>query len=125
MMKGKAASAAMGLGIALGIFVLLEGLLALIMVKGLLPEGQDMLLVTAIMAVAAFVGSRFARRQGREAAVCAGALFVGLLLLTGFLVYDNIRPEGVLTAAVALASSVCGSAGGKKKRKNQRRSAHR
>ena len=84
-----------------------------------------MLLVTAIMAVAAFTGSRFARRQGREAAVCAGALFVGLLLLTGFLVYDNIRLEGVLAAAIALVGGICGAAGGKKKWKKQRRSAHR
>ena len=37
----------------------------------------------------------------------------------------NIRPEGVLAAAVALAGGVCGAAGGKKKRKKQRHSTHR
>lgn len=122
MMKGKAVSTAAGLGIALSVFCLLESLFALTMVKGLIPEKQAMLLMTAAMAASAFSGSRFARRRsGRGEALCAGLLFVGLVMLTGFLIYDNVRPVGALAAAIASLGCLLGAGGGKKKRKKRKR----
>ena len=125
MSKGKTAiTVGKGIGISLALYLLLQFLWALLLVKSVVPEERAGLLVTVSCGIAAFLGAGFAAKKGAGFPSALGSTvgFLALVLLAGYLIFDGMAQQGWLLLAVGL---VCGCAAGmskvgKKKRKKRK-----
>ncbi|MBU5627207.1 TIGR04086 family membrane protein [Oscillibacter sp. MSJ-2] len=126
MSKGKTAiTVGKGIGISLALYLLLQFLWALLLIKSVVPEERAGVLVTVSCGIAAFVGARFAAKKGAGFPSALGSTcgFLALVLLAGYLIFDGMAQQGWILLAVGL---VCGcvagmSKVGKKKRKKRKR----
>lgn len=130
--KESAAAFLKGTGMTLLLYILLQMLLALLAVKGALPE-KRLFPAQAVTAVLAMLpgGLYAARRSGLgalPAAMLTALSFAILLSLVGLLVYDGVAQTGqtvVLLLAAAAGGLLAGLLGGGGKKKRKKRPAVR
>jgi len=120
----------MSIGIGFAAYLLLQLLLALLVVKGVLPEGSVFGAQTAAGMIGTFLGGLWAVGSlpwgALPAAISAALGIAAITVLTGFAVYDGIllsvgtllRIAAMLAGGFAAALAV-GGRGGKRQRKRK------
>ena len=134
MAKGKRAAwvpLPQGVGLALGIDLLAQPLLALLAVKGVLPEERTFPAVAAVCALAALAGGLYCAARcpwgTLISGLACGAAMAAVLAAAGVLCWQEVDWTGwggvVLLCALGggLLGGLLGRKGGKRTRKRQRR----
>ena len=134
MAKGKRAAWAplpQGVGLALGIDLLAQPLLALLAVKGVLPEDRAFPAVAAVCALAALLGGLYCAARcpwgTLVSGLACGATMAAVLAALGLLCWQRVDWMGrggvVLLCALGggLLAGLLGWKGGRRVRKRQRR----
>lgn len=121
-----------GVGVSLLIYLLMQLLLALLAVKGILPEERLGAIQVAAALLAVLPGSFSAAKRGglgtMIAAMLVAVFFSALLALGGLLVFDGLSMTGVsrgLLGAIAAGGLLAGllamrRGSGRKRRKKRR-----
>lgn len=112
-----------GVGIALGVYLGMHLLLALLLVKGVAGESAITPLLAAACAVSVLSGGLFAVRQTNVGtlvcALCVSGGFAGSLVLVALGVYNRLAISGgggILLLSILGAGVLTGLLGGKKRR---------
>jgi len=116
-------------GITLGVYVLLQLLLALLMVKGILPQEHTVVSLVAACGIASLLGGVFAvRKVMLSSALTRGILnsacFCAVLALLGIGIYGRLMIQGsggLLLVTALLGGLVAGLLGNRKGKKKSRR----
>lgn len=134
MAKGKGAAwmpLVRGLGLALGVDLLSQPLLALLAVKGVLPEERTFPAVAAACALGALIGALYCAARcpwgTLISGLACGTTMAAVLAAVGLLCWQQVDWTGrggvVLLCALGggLLGGLLGRKGGKRTRKRQRR----
>lgn len=134
MAKGKRAAwvpLLQGIGLALGIYLLAQPLLALLAVKGVLPEARTFPAVAAACALAALAGALYCAARCPWGTLVSGLLcgagMAAVLAAAGLLCWQEVAWTGrggvVLLCALGagLLGGLLGRKGGKRTKKRVRR----
>lgn len=120
-----------GILLALGVYLVSQMLVALLLVKGVLPESRSFLVVAVCCVVSALVGGIWSGKTslGRLAGgVLVAAGFAVVLVAVGLLCWDGIlwTGHGGILLLCALAGGVLsGLVGGKRGRRVKRKTLRR
>lgn len=121
-----------GILLALGIYLACQLLLALLLVKGVFPEGRSFPAVVVCCLLAAFAGGGFCARRSSFGALAGGALaaagFAAVLLAVGLLCWEGISwtgRGGILLLCALGGGLLAGLMSGGKGRRVKRRKVHK
>lgn len=120
-----------GILLALGVYLVSQMLVALLLVKGVLPERHSFLVVAVCCVVSALVGGLWGGKSslGRLAGgMLVAAGFAVVLVAVGLLCWDGIvwtGHGGILLLCALAGGLLSGLAGGKRSRRGKRKALRR